>query len=325
MPHHLAAVCHLGVWLALGTFLGGCASRLDDGAGPLAALQAYRLRISDLQLHDATISLTAQPVALAVDHGALEHWIADAAGAVSMYYGRFPVRRVRVVLDSADGHGPQAATAAGLSAPVIRVSLGRGTLASDVAHDWMMTHEMVHLAFPRLSRAHHWLEEGIATYVEPIARVQAGQLDEHHVWRDLVDGLPFGLPQAGDGGLDGATRWGRVYWGGALFCLLADVEIRKQTHNRLGLQDALREIVQSGGNIEVIWPIEQVLAVGDRAAGAPILQQLYGQMRDRPVDVDLDDLWVKLGVRQEGREVRFDDEAPLAAVRRAITARSSAL
>ena len=322
MAVDVIAARQFGVWLALGAALTGCASRLEDGAA-LASLRAYRIRTSDLRLADATISLATQPASFALDHDALERWVSDAASAVTGYYGRFPVQRVKIVLDSSEGHGPQAATAAGSSAPVIRVSLGRGTMAEDFARDWMMTHEMVHLAFPRLRREHHWLEEGLATYIEPIARAQAGQLDERQVWRDLVDGLPFGLPQAGDGGLDGASRWGRVYWGGALFCLLADVEIRSRTDNRAGLQDALREVLQSGGNINVIWPMQQALAVADRGAGAPVLEQLYRQMRDQPVEVDLDALWQQLGVRAEGHDVRFDEEAPLAAVRRAITARAS--
>ena len=39
-----------------------------------------------------------------------------------------------------------------------------------------MTHEMVHLAFPSVAREHHWIEEGITTYVEPIARAETGEL-----------------------------------------------------------------------------------------------------------------------------------------------------
>ena len=79
-----------------------------------------------------------------------------------------------------------------------------------------------------LAMEHHWIEEGLATYVEPIARAQAGQFSVKLVWRDLVVGLPRGLPQPGDRGLDFTPTWGRTYWGGALFCLLADIEIRKR-------------------------------------------------------------------------------------------------
>ena len=179
---------------------------------------------------------------------------------------------------------------------------------------------MVHLAFPRVAQQHHWLEEGLATYVEPIARVQAGQLPAEQVWRDLVAGLPHGLPQPGDRGLDRTPTWGRTYWGGALFCLRADIEIHKQTGNRYGLQDALRGIVGAGGNIGVIWSVDRALKAGDAAVGVDVLTQLYQEMGPAPVEVNLDELWLQLGVVVREGEVVFDDSAPLAPIRRAITA-----
>jgi len=32
----------------------------------------------------------------------------------------------------------------------------------------MLTHEMIHLAFPSMADEHHWIEEGLSVYVEPI-------------------------------------------------------------------------------------------------------------------------------------------------------------
>jgi hypothetical protein len=43
-------------------------------------------------------------------------------------------------------------------------------------------------------------------------------------------------------------------------------------------------------------------------------------MGARPGDVDLEALWRRLGVRARGRTIELDDSAPLAAIRRAITA-----
>jgi hypothetical protein len=183
----------------------------------------------------------------------------------------------------------------------------------------MLTHEMVHLAFPSVNEKHHWIEEGIATYVEPIARIRAGHLTAGQMWLDLVRDMPQGLPQVGDRGLDHTRTWGRTYWGGALFCLMADVEIRRQTNNAKGLEHALRGILGGGGDIRKEWNLQDVLAVGDLAVGVSVLQPLYAKMKDKPVSVDLATLWAQPGVQSDRAIVRFDDSATLAAIRRAIT------
>jgi predicted metalloprotease with PDZ domain len=130
--------------------------------------------------------------------------------------------------------------------------------------------------------------------------------------------MPKGQPEASDQGLDGTPTWGRTYWGGALFCLAADVDIRTRTSNRHSLDDALRAVLAQGGNIAVSWPIERVLEVGDRATGVPVLRTLFERMAPRAERVDLEGLWRRLGVSRRGGTVAFDDAAPLAAVRRAM-------
>jgi hypothetical protein len=42
-------------------------------------------------------------------------------------------------------------------------------------------------------------------------------------------------------------------------------------------------------------------------------------MKERPVTIDLEALWKQLGVVHRGRKVTFDDSAPLASIRKAIT------
>src|SRR6266849_3834033 len=166
---------------------------------------------------------------------------------------------------------------------------------------------------------HHWIEEGISTYVEPIARIRAGHWTASQMWSDLMRDMPKGLPRDGDQGLDHTHTWGRTYWGGALFCLVTDVEIRKQTQNRKGLEDALRGILDAGGDIRVNRDLAQTLKVADRAAGVEVLEKLYAEMKDRPVQVDLPAFWKQLGVESDGEKVRFSEDAPLAAIRRSIT------
>jgi predicted metalloprotease with PDZ domain len=138
-------------------------------------------------------------------------------------------------------------------------------------------------------------------------------------WQDLVEGLPQGQPEPGDRGLDNTHTWARTYWGGALFCLRADIEIRKRTKNSKGLEHTLRGIRAAGGTIEVKWPIERAIAIGDKSTGAPVLRELYDEMKDSPVTVPLDDLWLQLGIRMSKGVISFDDTAPLAPIRQAIT------
>ena len=153
---------------------------------------------------------------------------------------------------------------------------------------------------------------------EKTARARAGTLSVEKVWSDMIRDMHQGLPEPGDQGLDNTHTWGRTYWGGALFCLLADVEIRKRSSNRKGLEDALRAINRAGGTIDVDWPLARAFEVGDQATGGKTLTELYEKMRATPAPVDLPDLWKQLGVERRGASAVFDDQAPLAAVRRSI-------
>ena len=246
-------------------------------------------------------------------------WVENSSRAVSAYYGKFPVPRATLRIASCAGTRPRGGKAFGWEGPLITISLGRDATIAVLAEDWLLTHEMVHLALPSLPDQHHWLEEGLATYVEPIARARAGIITPERVWSDFVNGLPQGQPEAGDRGLDRTPTWGRTYWGGALFCLRANVAIRQRTGNRFGLEHALRAILAAGGSIEREWTIGQVIEVADRSVGVAVLHELYEEMGSKPVTVDLESLWRQLGIQRQGSAVTFDDSAPLAGIRRAIT------
>lgn len=246
-------------------------------------------------------------------------WVERCARSVACYFGRFPVPQARVLIAAGRRGGVSGGESFGEHGAFTRIAVGGRASVKDLEDDWILTHEMVHFGFPSVEERHHWIEEGSATYVEPIARVQIGWLTPEKIWNDMVRDMPQGLPEAGDQGLDHTHTWGRTYWGGAIFCLLADVEIRKRTKNKKGLEDALRAINAAGGNIESEWPLERALEIGDRATRTRCLMDLYGQMAAKPVAADLPGLWKQLGVIRENDRVRFDDTAPLAKIRTAIT------
>jgi hypothetical protein len=297
-----------------------------DVAGELWAASANPSATADptetLSIGGAAINVEIEPGDISLLRTQVLDWVRRSACAVTEYYDGFPVRKVDVKIVPIDeGKGVLFGRTVLLDQTlVIRVGLSRFANESSLVDDWVMTHEMVHLALPSVSDEHHWIEEGIATYVEPIARAQVGNLSPETVWRELVDGLPKGLPAPGDRGLDNTHTWGRTYWGGALFCLMADVEIHRRTNNRYGLQDALRGIVRAGGNMEHDWPLVRVLKAGDDAVGVPVLMELYDRMKASPVTPDLVAMWRDLGVRPSDSSVVFDQTAPQASIVRSIMA-----
>jgi hypothetical protein len=207
---------------------------------------------------------------------------------------------------------------------MIQMRVGRETTAETLAADWVLVHEMVHLALPEVGRSHDWLAEGLATYVEGVARAQYGNRAIADVWAEDRNSMPQGLPRAGEGGMDQSRSWGRTYWGGALYCLQADVAIREQSANRVGLQTALRAILKETGGYAFERNIEDVLRIGDAATGTHVMYELYQQNRATPQTPDLALLWTSLGVPNDPLTQPFDDRAPLAAIRIAITAKPSA-
>jgi hypothetical protein len=271
---------------------------------------------------NAQINVTVRDGAFNVSNADLRTWIANAADSVATYYGRFPVTPVKLEVSPGGrdgvGHGMTWPDHGG---GFIKIRVGANTSAQEFAMDWMLTHEMTHLAFPSMPDEQHWIEEGLATYIEPIARVRAHHLDERRMWFEFSRDLYQGLPQPGDEGLDRTHSWANTYWGGALFCFVADVDIHRQTNNAKGLDDALRAILNAGGNINEDWKLPRALEVGDRATGTHALSVLYGEMGPTAHMVDLDAMWRQLGVVRtpDGSSITFDDSAPMAATRRAIT------
>jgi len=245
-------------------------------------------------------------------------WVRRAAVAVTNYLGRFPVKQLLVTIRSGGDEPVSDGVAHGATSIDVRV--GKSATAADLNRDWILTHEMFHLAFPTLDGRYLWMMEGLSDYLEPVARARTGQLTAPDVWREFVEGLPQGLPAPGDRGLDNARTRERIYWGGNLYWLLADVQIRARTGNRHSVDDAIRAILAAGGNGGVEWTLDRVLAAGDQATGTTVLKVLHDDLGSKPGNVDLGSLWKQLGVKYSSGVVSFDNTAPWANIRASITA-----
>ncbi|MEM6991592.1 MAG: twin-arginine translocation signal domain-containing protein [Myxococcota bacterium] len=302
---------------------GACALRPEqsDSRGPSRPGRTTHSKADGIvRVGGAELTLLIEGDNPSMSQAAYEGWVEKSAQMIADYYGgTLPVPSLEITLKTAGrgsvgyGHHKQGRW--------ITIYCGRRTKQSSLDGDWVMVHEMLHATFPDLPDRHRWMQEGLSTYLEKIVRAQSGDVDEENVWRRLSKSMHHGRPRAGDRGLDRTHTWGRTYWGGALFWMVADVELRRATNNRKGLRDALLHIADQGGNARKVWPTRKVCEEADAGTDTTIVSDLYDAMALAPGDIDLDRLWDELGVvRADDGSVSFDDRAPLAAVRRAITA-----
>ena len=257
----------------------------------------------------------AEPARLAI-----LRWVRRAALAVTAYYGRFPVRNYAILIVAEPGSRVGHATTFGYDGAATRIGVGLDAGSDAFDRDWVLVHEMVHTAMPDLPRRALWLQEGNATYVEPIARALAGQLPAADVWREAIDGMPRGLPQATDAGMDGTNAWGRLYWGGAIFWLQAEIAIYRDSAGTRSLREALRHINRASSGNVANWDPELLMATGDAALGSDTLGRLYHRFATSRMTVDLASVFADLGIADDGEgHITFDDRAALAGLRRSIT------
>jgi len=292
------------------------ASRRSAPMPPVSSGQTEKLRLGDTR-----INLFIENRTFAAGPDGLRDWVLRSAEIVAQYYGRFPVDEVHIAIRGRRGNRVVHGQAFGGAGAIVNVDVGLQAGRESLDDDWILIHELIHLAFPSVPRRHHWIEEGLSVYVESIARANAGALTADSVWLGFLRGMPNGLPKAGDKGLDYTPTWGRTYWGGALFCLLADIRIRQQTDNESNLQDALRAIVAAGYDMTKSGDLREVLNVADQATGVTVLTELYDEMRSAPYPDELDGLWTAMGVAEQAGTVVYDDTAALADIRRAMTAK----
>lgn len=267
---------------------------------PAAVFGTYQTRTFPLQ--GGTVELIYQPVALPEEQ--LMQWVNLSVTGLAEYYGKLPMERVLLVILEHEGRGVR-----GLAQGNSVLMLPSKTIdPQELRNDWTLMHELTHLGFPCVPSAYHWVEEGLATYLEPLIRVRAGDFPREKMWLDILENMPPSFP---DESVLDRHDYNRYYWGGALYWFLADLRIRLQTGKTL--QTALQAIVKQGGNLTQDWTLEKALQTGDHALGKPILQETL-----RTQAVDLDYYWRQLGVNIENARLLLR-AAPWAGIRDAIT------
>ncbi len=74
-----------------------------------------------------------------------------------------------------------------------------------------------------------------------------------------------------------------------------------------------------GADWNLTHELERIFVEADQAVGEEVLSTLYAQIGVRYLPVDLNQLWLDLGVQSSEGRLVLDDSAPKAAIRQAIT------
>jgi hypothetical protein len=312
--------------LTLGLRRDGAVHTIEAQELEAATFAAFSPReLTELELAGQSLTVALLDGELDLEAAVLWRWVETFARAVQGFYGAAPDRQLLVVLAPLAGaKGVRFGKLLPESAPGIVLLVGEHATERELYSDWILVHELFHVGSPSFDGEGKWFDEGLATYFEPIIRVRAGYLAERELWQEFFRKMPDGLGVLTGPGLERAHTFAEVYWGGALFCLLADVEARVRTSNARGLEHGVRGVLSAGGIASEVWSLAEALATADRAMGVPVLAPLSRRYAERGAPVALFGLFDALGVRTEGDRVELDDTAPLAAVRRAIVHGTSA-
>lgn len=238
-----------------------------------------------------------------LDERSIRRWVHSMVRMAGDYCGHFPVDALRVEVNLRSGR--RVVFGQHFSGRRVRVHVGRNTSEASLRNDHVLLHELLHTALPSLDRRHRWMREGLSTYLETMVRAQAGIISEEDVWNRWTDSMENGVPRRGDRGLDGTPTWGRVYWGGALFWMVVDVELRRATGGRHTVRSAIAGIVARGGVARRRWPMRRLLRVADQVTGTHVISRAYRRMALHPRAPNLDQFFARLGVRRTGNRVQF--------------------
>jgi hypothetical protein len=244
-------------------------------------------------------------------------WVRRTAMAEANYWGGFTAKEMMLAMVPIANRGGigYGRTESGGGVTVM-MELGTNVDPRRLYNEWVLVHELIHTGMPYLMGRASWFMEGAATYVEPIIRARAGWKAEEDVWQEWIERMPQGVSVFA-AGLSTAT--GRQnYWGGAIFMLLADLELRRATSGAKGLEDCLKGALVSGlGGPERI-DLDDYAKACDHATGTHVVSALIEKHFNRQAPVDLAALWKDLGVSQEGGRIVLNDAAPLAQWRKMI-------
>jgi hypothetical protein len=270
-----------------------------------------RFERRELSLPVGTLTLAIMPGFPPSVSAQLAPWLTTAATAAAQVTGRLADERIlAVVVPERESNEPVRfgmATRGGGSALLLLVPTNAEL--ESLRKDWVAVHELCHLLHPFVARDQAWLSEGLATYYQEVLRVRAGLMSEQDAWRRIYEGSLRGRDTAG--GLAQASAkvfeshdFPTVYWAGAAFALMADVELRRRSAGKRSLDDVMAGLASCCARRDRPQRAESVLARMDELAGTPVFSELAARWVHGPELPQLGPLYAQLGLHVEDGRVQ---------------------
>ncbi|MDY7229741.1 hypothetical protein [Hyalangium rubrum] len=254
-------------------------------------------RRCEVRLRDAVLQVAILGHMTHLKDKELCEWLRRTAEEVRTVRRAFPHPRITVLVYPVPNR--KTADVFGMvmwsSPPSIALLVGQDAEPSDLVQDWVALHEMLHLTHPAILPRAPWISEGLATYFTEVAKSRSGRQSPEQSWQELITGFERGRRQAGGRTMEEMLEENAppgIYWVGAYFALLLDVELRRHTGNQRQLDDVLELLATQG-------PTSTVSAYGaavDAVAGRPLFNSLLSEKLRLPAFSGLERLLEELGV-----------------------------
>jgi len=163
----------------------------------------------------------------------------------------------------------------------------------------VMAHELLHFwnghSLVPAAPTEEWFKEGVTDYLTVTTMARNGLFDQAHVTR-FLENLGRGQSVARQGqGLKSTVRdavkdkhnaWLLVYGGGAIAGLAMDVELRRASHNKVGLPDVMKALYAEFAHPGKTYTHADIVRVARQVGGVdldPMLQKIVA--RTEPFDL----------------------------------------
>lgn len=252
-------------------------------------------------------------------------WLQQVSAALQTVHGDMPQDEFRVVLRESSRYRstvPWGQVKRGEPDTVLLV-INPGAGVKNLLSDWTAFHELSHLMLPYRGYGDIWLSEGLATYYQNIVQARAGLFDEQTMWQRLVAGFKRGerdrrwqhatLELVSDN-LRETRQYMRVHWSGVLYWLHMDIALREQGSS---LDLALKKLKTCcQGQQLSAWQIVHTL---DRLYQTQQFSRQFEAFRSSLALPDYHDTLNALGVVADHESLIFNDHAPNAVIRKALS------